>query len=120
MSKQGTRFRAIKDDTTNPTLFKIIQSQTFLQDETVLSHVDSFINNHPLNATSTELTSAPIDGYSGINPTILSQLNRLQRSLRGLPPLFEDEQTPSASVPPTSKGQNVAEEPKVNKKIVFD
>jgi hypothetical protein len=116
MSRQGQKFRAVKDDVTNPTLFKVIQSQTFLQDESVLSNIDGFINNHPLNASSTELTSTTITGYNGINPTVLSQLNRLQRSLRGLPPLFEDEQTPSL----TNTIQPTNNETATNKKIVFD
>lgn len=118
MSKQiGGRFRAIKDDTTNPTLFKVLHSQTFLQDETVLSHIDGFINNNSANSTQL-LTPEAItanSNYSGINPTVLSQLNRLQRSLRGLPPLFEDEAVPSSgSVQADNK------EEKVNTKIVFD
>lgn len=115
MLKQGQRSKAIKDDTTRPTVFKVIQSQTFLNDETVLTHIDSFINNHPSNnlpSNASELSSAN-SNYSGINPTVLSQLNRLQRSLRGLPPLFEEE---TAST--TSAAASV-EQP-VNKKIVFD
>lgn len=117
MLKQGQRTRAIKDDTTRPTVFKVIQSQTFMDDETVLTHVDGFINSHPSNnipSTASELASAG-SSYSGINPTVLSQLNRLQRSLRGLPPLFEEETVTAAA----SAEPNSIEEP-VNKKIVFD
>lgn len=120
MSRQGQRFRAIKDDTSNPTLFKVTQSQTFLEDETILSHVDEFINTHPLNSAATntgDLTSLPASNYTGINPTVLSQLNRLQRNLRGLPPLFDDENTPSVPAQTQSEAQT---SPKANKKIVFD
>lgn len=120
MSKQVQRLRAVKDDATNPTLFKVIQSQTFLEDETVLSHVDEFINNHPLNSISTStngLTSTTFD-YTGINPTVLSQLNRLQRSLRGLPPLFEDESVSSSSSNAQISSTTTQDAP--NKKIVFD
>ncbi|KGK40760.1 hypothetical protein BOH78_4756 [Pichia kudriavzevii] len=106
----------VKDDTTNPTLFKVMESQTFLQDETVLSYVDEFINKHPLNSLqsgSSEIATGS-STYSGINPTVLSQLNRLQRSLRGLPPLFDDE-----TVPPSQQTATDSQ-PTENKKIVFD
>lgn len=106
MSRQGPRFRGIQDDTTNPTLFKIVQSQTFLQDETVLSSLDEFIDSHPSNNISINSSIS----YSGVNPTVLSQLNRLQRSLRGLPPLFESETSSNSS--------NTTESS--NKKIVFE
>ena len=123
MSKQGQRFRAIKDDTSNPTLFKITQSQTFLDDETVLSHVDEFINSHPLNpisANTGDLASVSSSTYTGINPTVLSQLNRLQRNLRGLPPLFDDENMVPTSSKPEAELSEPQTSPKVNKKIVFD
>ena len=116
MSRQGQRFRAVKDDTTNPTLFKVMESQTFLQDETVLSGLGEFINKHPLNSLqsgSSEIATGS-STYSGINPTVLSQLNRLQRSLRGLPPLFDDE-----TVPPSQQTATDSQ-PTENKKIVFD
>ncbi|KAG0687975.1 hypothetical protein C6P40_001563 [Pichia californica] len=121
MSRQGQRFRAIKDDTCHPTLFKVSQSQTFLQDETILSHVDEFINNHPLNNinnSNNTLSSLTSTTYTGINPTVLSQLNRLQRNLRGLPPLFEEE----SSVSSTKQSDSTTDFPEnnVNKKIVFD
>lgn len=125
MSRQVRRFRALKDDTTNPTLFKVTHSQTFLQDETVLSHVDEFINIHPLNSitgNTSEGTSLNSE-YTGINPTVLSQLNRLQRNLRGLPPLFEEEVTTSASnetETETRPTETETETETVNKKIVFD
>lgn len=116
MSKQGQRFRAIKDDTAKPTLFKPIQSQTFLQDETVLSYVDEFINNHPSNTLNSNTTNNNnTTTYSGINPTVLSQLNRMQRSLRGLPPLFDDVSTTN-----TNTTNNTISTPSVNKKVVFD
>lgn len=122
MSRQGQRFRAIKDDVSNPTLFKVIQSQTFKEDEFVLSSLDEFINNHPSNALpgNQETRSS---NYVGINPTVLSQLNRLQRSLRGLPPLFEDDtvstNTNTNTVAPSDFPLT---EPaaKVNTKIVFE
>lgn len=123
MSRQGQRFRAIKDDTNNPTLFKITQSQTFLEDETVLSHVDEFINNHPLNsitANTGDLASVSSSTYTGINPTVLSQLNRLQRNLKGLPPLFDDENPIATTSKPQAELSEVQVGPKVNKKIVFD
>lgn len=117
MSKQGQRFRAIKDDTAKPTLFKPIQSQTFLQDETVLSYVDEFINNHPSNTLNNTTNNNNTTTYSGINPTVLSQLNRMQRSLRGLPPLFDDVSTTNTT---NTTNNNTISTPSVNKKVVFD
>ncbi|TID29539.1 hypothetical protein CANINC_001813 [Pichia inconspicua] len=122
MSRQGQRFRAIKDDVSNPTLFKVIQSQTFKEDEFVLSSLDEFINNHPSNALpgNQETRSS---NYVGINPTVLSQLNRLQRSLRGLPPLFEDDtvstNTNTYTVAP-SDFPSTEPAAKINTKIVFE
>lgn len=122
MSKQGQRFRAVKDDVTQPTFFKIVQSQTFKQDEFVLQNLDNFINNHPsntLHSGNPELSSADIS-YGGINPTVLSQLNRLQRSLRGLPPLFEDESVPANTVSNSAEFNTIESTEKVNTKIVFE
>lgn len=122
MSKQGQRFRAVKDDVTQPTLFKVIQSQSFKEDEYALPSLDNFINSHPSNALhsgNTEVSTASLT-YGGINPTVLSQLNRLQRSLRGLPPLFEDESIPANGNTNSSDFNTMESAEKVNTKIVFD
>lgn len=119
MSRQGQRFRAIKDDVSNPTLFKVIQSQTFKEDEYVLPSLDNFINSHPSNTLPGNQETSAVSNYTGINPTVLSQLNRLQRSLRGLPPLFEDESVPTNTAT-TSEFTTAEPTEKINTKIVFE
>lgn len=89
------------DDVHKTTAFQIESSKTFNSDETVVSFIDEFEN-------ATE----------NLDPTISAQLNRLQRNLKGLPPLIEE--TPAPTTPASTGVIAIDESKQTGKKIVFD
>ncbi|VEU22137.1 DEKNAAC103138 [Brettanomyces naardenensis] len=98
--------RKAQSDLTHPTTIHAIKSKT-LEKEQVEKYVDGFLKEYEdiVNSTSGPNSSSDV-GYYGPRATKISQLKRLQRELRGLPPLIMDEEPGS--------------EVKQNKKIVFD
>lgn len=95
--------------------------------DTFIENCES-ISNSSLNLSALQTNNVIVSKsapYAGPNSTTLSQLKRLQRELRGLPPLLvEDYSTgtrPSTAGSTTVNKKTVFdEEPKQNKKITFD
>ncbi|KAI5964049.1 uncharacterized protein KGF55_001991 [Candida pseudojiufengensis] len=106
-----TRSRRVIPSTLNsPTTVRVNQVTDILQDQAE-SFLTEFIdaseyNNNPLNVTNQNQSK----GFSNNSETfaILSQLKRIQRSLRGLPPLAEN--TTNDDTTPVNKDDDIDNE----------
>ncbi|GME90927.1 hypothetical protein B5S28_g1836 [[Candida] boidinii] len=95
--------------------------------DTFIENCES-ISNSSLNLSALQTNNVIVSKsapYAGPNSTTLSQLKRLQRELRGLPPLLVEGY--STGTRPSTEGSTAVnkktvfdEEPKQNKKITFD
>ncbi|OUM52882.1 hypothetical protein BVG19_g2113 [[Candida] boidinii] len=87
------------------------------------------ISNSSLNLSALQTNNVIVSKsapYTGPNSTTVSQLKRLQRELRGLPPLLAEGYSAAGTRPSTEGSTTVNkktvfdEQPKQNKKITFD
>ncbi|GMG22078.1 unnamed protein product [Ambrosiozyma monospora] len=107
-----------KSDINEPTICHTVKQMSLSLEQTQI-FLDDFIakcdNLQNINPTGESIIGG-ITGSSYFGPSgpTVSQLKRLQRSLRGLPPLLV------ASQPFGSKPAGTISTPKVNTKIVFD
>lgn len=94
------------DDVHRTTAFHVVSSKTFNEDATVVSYIEEFQ-----------------ESCDDLDAPILAQINRLQRNLKGLPPLIEETPAPESgsAAAEQSEGSKVPlEEKSKGKKIVFD
>ena len=106
--------RAIPSAINTPTTVRVhrVNDTTSSEAERILT---SFIDASEINISGKGTAETNTTGISGGNesPAIVSQLKRIQRSLRGLPPLMSEEQF-------TKSNASLEDSERPNKKIKFD
>lgn len=128
--------RSIPSAVNTPTAVRIKTSQTINKEEAeailtdFISVSETIVGSLPNSLESGDVTSSNTGLSNGTGSSaILSQLKRVQRDLRGLPPLLSEVSSAPASISATegqnkkikfdADGADVSIEPK-NKKIKFD
>lgn len=107
--------RVAECDVQHPTTIHAVKAKS-LDKEHVQKYLDDFLDEYDRILTTTSVSSegsTGLNAYVGPRTTTISQLKRLQRELRGLPPVILEEDNTSAVVRGSSST------PK-NKKIIFD
>lgn len=106
--------RAIPSAINTPTTVRVhrVNDTTSSEAERILT---SFIDASEINISGKGTAETNTTGISGGNesPAIVSQLKRIQRSLRGLPPLMSEEQF-------TKSNASLEDSERPKKKIKFD
>ena len=106
--------RAIPSAINTPTTVRVhrVNDTTSSEAERILT---SFIDASEINISGKGTAETNTTGISGGNesPAIVSRLKRIQRSLRGLPPLMSEEQF-------TKSNASLEDSERPNKKIKFD
>lgn len=103
--------RIAECDVYHPTTIHMLKAKSLDKDH-VLNYLTKFLDDYDKTLTTAAVTGEKTEvdeSYVGPNPTTISQLKRLQRELKGLPPVMLEE---------APLNQDKVEKPK-NKKIVF-
>ncbi|QPG74607.1 hypothetical protein FOA43_001939 [Brettanomyces nanus] len=106
---------AAQCDVNRPSTIHTVKSKS-LEKQKVMNYVDGFLDAYDNIISSCAVSGdskQTVNGYLGPKSIKISQLKRLQRELRGLPPVIMDEQTINNSVESVPSVRK-------NKKIIFD
>ncbi|CAI5760007.1 unnamed protein product [Candida verbasci] len=107
--------RVIPNSLNTPTAVRVDQELNIDENDAEIL-LNEFIQASEVNVTgkSDQINSAGLSINNVDSSAILSQLKRIQRSLRGLPPLITEQQQP------ISRSDTTTTEKPMNKKIKFD